>query len=70
MCFPIKLPVHIFTMFQLTWVDIGLADILRLMSDKWEGILNEWKLLCDLMMRVNNLPRIKAWLESRPKTDN
>jgi hypothetical protein len=68
-----KIWVTIYTSFshnpQITWADIGVSMIIEMMSDKDPTLLTKCPPLGDLMKRVNSQPRIKAWIEKRPKTD-
>ena len=54
--------------FQLTWADISISIIMEMMSSQDESVLIKWPPLGDLMKRVHNEPKIKAWIEKRPKT--
>ena len=39
------------------------------MAQREEEVLTKCTTLAGLMNKVNNLPRIKAWIEKRPKTE-
>ena len=54
--------------FQLTWADISISIVMEMMSSKDESVLIKCPPLGDLMKRVHNEPKIKAWIEKRPKT--
>lgn len=52
----------------LTWADISISIVMEMMSSKDESVLIKCPPLGDLMKRVHNEPKIKAWIEKRPKT--
>ena len=54
--------------FQLTWADISISIVMEMMSSQDESVLIKCPPLGDLMKRVHNEPKIKAWIEKRPKT--
>jgi glutathione S-transferase len=53
----------------LTWADIAVSTIIEMMASKDETILTKCPPLGDLMKRVHSQPKIKAWMEKRPKTN-
>jgi glutathione S-transferase len=53
----------------LTWADIGVSMMIEIMSNEDSTLLTKCPPLGDLMKRVHSQPRIKAWMEKRPKTD-
>ena len=62
-----KYTKHIF--IQLTWADIAVSMTIEMMASKDEAILAKCPHLGDLMKRVHSQPKIKAWMEKRPKTN-
>jgi glutathione S-transferase len=55
---------------SLTWADIAVAHLLSGLKDRIGGdILNGTKTLEAFVDDVINLPNIKNWIETRPKTD-
>ena len=46
-----------------------MAITMEILSAKDTEVLTKCPPLADLMKMVFNLPRIKAWIEKRPKTD-
>ena len=54
----------------MTWADIAVAHLLSGLQDRMGSqILDETKHLAALTHDVINLPNIKKWIETRPKTD-
>jgi hypothetical protein len=54
----------------LTWADIAVAHLLSGLKERiGENILDGTKHLAALTDGVINLPNIKKWIETRPKTD-
>ena len=55
-------------LFQMTWADIALAAMLdRVMLHHAEALEN-FPTLKDHMIKINESPNIKTWMENRPKT--
>merc|ERR1712223_1027564 len=52
----------------LTWADIAVSSVIEMMAPKDEAILTKCPPLGDHMKRVHSQPKIKAWMEKRPKT--
>ena len=56
---------------ELTYADIVVAYMMDMLSN-W--ISNDWKKsvpdLASFMERVFELPKIKKWIETRPKTEH
>ena len=50
----------------LTWAD---THVFLYLSEQEPGLAQKYPKLADLKERVGNIPNIKAWVESRPKTD-
>ena len=57
-----------FILQQLTWADIAVSMIVEMMAAKDDAILTKCPPLGDHMKRVHSQPKIKAWIEKRPKT--
>ena len=56
--------------FQLTWADIGVSMVLTGLKEKMgDDLLKPFSHLVTLRDHVYNLPNIKNWVETRPKTD-
>jgi glutathione S-transferase len=54
----------------LTWADIEVAQLLSGLKDRiGPNILDSTPHLASLVDDVINLPNIKGWIETRPKTD-
>jgi len=51
---------------SLTWAD---THVFMYLSDLDQAVLEKFPKLAGLKERVGNVPNIKAWVESRPKTD-
>ena len=59
-----------FNLFQLTWADIAVAQLLSGLKDRiGANILDSTPRLATLVDTTMNLPNIKKWIETRPKTD-
>ncbi|KAK7866820.1 hypothetical protein R5R35_005250 [Gryllus longicercus] len=55
---------------NISYADIVLAGQLESLSDSTKyDITDGYPLIKALVKKVENLPRIKAWIEKRPKTD-
>ena len=55
---------------QLTWADLAYYGYFSFLTEKFgEEFLKDASLLKALIARVDALPNIKQWVESRPKTD-
>ena len=69
-CFNYKIFYNLtrFILQQLTWADIAVSMIVEMMAAKDEAILTKCPPLGDHMKRVHSQPKIKAWIEKRPKT--
>ena len=52
---------------NLTWADLHVYMYASESVDK--AVLAKFPKLANLVERVGNVPNIKAWVESRPKTD-
>ena len=50
----------------LTWAD---THVFLYLSEQEPGLTEKYPKLADLKERVGNIPNIKAWVESRPKTE-
>ena len=50
----------------LTWAD---THVFLYLSEQEPGLADKYPRMADLKQRVGNIPNIKAWVESRPKTD-
>lgn len=61
---------HIIWTFQLTYADLVFASVLEAfegsVGDSWKKMAPELGQLSD---KINNLPNIKKWRETRPKTE-
>jgi hypothetical protein len=56
-------------LLQLTWADLATGMRLGGLKDKYGAdVLKDFPHLKDLLDRTSNLPNIKHWLETRPKT--
>ena len=62
--------------FQLTWADLVLVDVLEtfvsghalMPAYKNPEALKNFKVLSDYKTKIENIPKIKAHIEKRPKT--
>ena len=66
----IELLSSLISYFQLTWVDIGVYLLLDNLSEYFEFKISadNFPCLAKLHTSVANLPNIKKWIETRPKT--
>lgn len=53
---------------QVTYADFAVCVFLETVCGQKPDVLNHFPLLGKLKNAVENLPRIKVWLEERPKT--
>lgn len=54
----------------MTWADLAYYGYFSFLIEKFgEDFLKEAPLLKALVERIEALPNIKKWVESRPKTD-
>merc|ERR1719430_2060868 len=53
---------------RVTWADLAIADLIGLISEYDQDVMSKAPELAELTNRVNALPRIKKWIEERPKT--
>lgn len=58
------------SVFQVTWADIGIYLLLDNLSEYFEFKISadDFPCLAKLHTAVANLPNIKKWIETRPKT--
>ena len=57
-----------FSIEKVTWADLAIADLIGLISEYDQDVMSKAPELAELANRVNTLPRIKKWIEERPKT--
>ena len=57
-----------FFLFQATWADVAIANFSVHFVGLYPTCLDKTPLLKALVDRVNELPRIKKWYETRPDT--
>ena len=58
------------SVFQVTWADIGIYLLLDNLSEYFEFKISadDFPCLAKLHASVSDLPNIKKWIETRPKT--
>lgn len=54
---------------QLTWVDLLFAHIFRMLEDKFPNAVAKHKNSIEFASKIEAIPTIKKWIETRPKTE-
>lgn len=61
---------NFFLNLQLTWADLAYYGYFSFLVEKFgEDFIKDLPLLKALIERVEALPNIKKWVETRPKTE-
>jgi glutathione S-transferase len=55
---------------QITWADVFLFDTLQKWEKRHSELLQNYPKLRQFVEKVASNPRIKAWIEKRPETEN
>ncbi len=53
---------------QFTWADLAHLDFLSNYVDQYPEILKNAPLMKSLLERLANVPNVKKWIGTRPKT--
>lgn len=65
-----ELPKRVLLNSQVTWADLAYYGFLSFLMEKFgEDYLKDAPSVRALIDRVGELPNIKSWAESRPKTE-
>jgi len=55
---------------QLTWTDLVLSEIFGSWQENHAHLLQGHPKIVEFINKVRSIPKIKAWIEKRPKTQN
>ena len=53
----------------MTWADLGYFAFLSMVSDRHATLLNDVPHLQNYVERIGNIPAVKQWVMTRPKTE-
>lgn len=55
---------------QVTWVDLQMYHYLQILQIYFPSVFESHKKILDFMKKIEEIPSIKKWVETRPKTEH